>query len=159
LNNPPGVSIIPITLIDTDLPHNDFGEWIPATLSGHVYGDISATGFNDGIRQSGEPAISGVSVTLNIQDDLGTRTAIASTDSNGYYQFTGLRPGTYALSEQQPAGWLDGKDTIGSQGGTTGQDQFTNITVRSGTNGVNNDFGELLASSLSGYVYADTSAG
>ena len=39
----------------------------------------------------------------------------------GYYQFTNLAPGTYSVRELQPTGWLDGKDTAGSHGGTVDQ--------------------------------------
>src|SRR5260221_2122291 len=41
--------------------------------------------------------------------------------------FTNLRPGTYTLTETQPAGFLDGKDMIGTPGGTTANDVFSAI--------------------------------
>ena len=53
-----------------------------------------------------------------------------------------MRPGTYTLAEDQPAGYADGKDTIGTPGGTAGNDQFTNIVLAAGAVGVNNNFGE-----------------
>ncbi|WP_174246159.1 SdrD B-like domain-containing protein, partial [Pseudaquabacterium pictum] len=93
---------------------NNFGELPPAALSGYVYEDAG----NDGVRNSEAP-IAGVEVKLTGTDDLGNPvTATATTDANGFYQFTNLRPGTYNVAETQPAGYLDGKDTIGTTGGT-----------------------------------------
>src|SRR5207247_310145 len=71
------------------------------------------------------------------------------------YNFTGLRPGTYTLTETQPANYLDGKDTIGTPGGNTSNDQFANIVLGPGVAGANNNFGELTPASLGGLVYVD----
>src|SRR5262249_44934747 len=54
-----------------------------------------------------------------------------------------LRPGTYSIVETQPRAFLDGKDTIGTQGGSTSNDRFFDIVLGAGVNGVNNNFGEL----------------
>ncbi|WP_174246123.1 SdrD B-like domain-containing protein, partial [Pseudaquabacterium pictum] len=131
---------------------NNFGELPPAKLSGYVYEDAG----NDGVRNSEAP-IAGVEVKLTGTDDLGNPvTATATTDANGFYQFTNLRPGTYNVAETQPAGYLDGKDTIGTTGGTAGNDLLSGITLVAGANSVENNFGEIKASSLSGFVYEDT---
>src|SRR5206468_5716131 len=79
------------------------------------------------------------------------------TAADGSYDFTGLRPGTYSLGEAQPSGYLDGKTTVGTQGGTAGDDQVTGISLQAGVTGANNDFGELQAASVSGWVYFDRS--
>src|SRR5205814_2023238 len=79
----------------------------------------------------------------------------AVTDPNGFYQFQGLKPGTYAITETQPANYFDGKDTIGSQGRVTADDNYSGIALASGVDGINNNFGELAPSSLSGYAYVD----
>ncbi len=131
--------------------NNNFGELNPAVVSGFVYGDAN----NNGIKDPGEAAISGVTVTLTGADDNGAVSKTATTDANGFYQFTNLRPGTYALSETQPSGWLDGKDAIGTQGGFAGNDIMTGMPVAQGMNGQNNNFGELPAAGLSGYVWID----
>ena len=66
-----------------------------------------------------------------------------------------MRSGTYTITETQPPTYLDGKDTQGTPGtGTTGNDTFTNV-LAAGIDGKNNNFGEVLPSSLAGYVYAD----
>ena len=132
---------------------NDFGELLPASLSGFVYVDAN----NNGSMDSGEAPIAGVLVTLTGTDDLGNSVSQSTnTDATGIYAFGNLRPGTYTLTETQPAGYLDGKDSIGTQGGTTGNDVFSNIVLMSGVEGIQNDFGELLPASLSGYVYVDS---
>jgi VCBS repeat-containing protein len=110
------------------------------TLSGFVYFDVN----NNGVFDNGELAIGDVTVTLT-----GTKTSDSSavnlttkTASDGSYSFSTLDPGSYKLKETQPAFVIDGKDTIGSQGGTVGSDQFT-ITLTADTAGTNNNFGEL----------------
>ncbi|MEX0714705.1 MAG: DUF4214 domain-containing protein, partial [Pirellulales bacterium] len=77
------------------------------------------------------------------------------TDATGAYGFTNLRPGTYQLAETQPAGFLDGIDTIGTPGGTTADDVFAAVLLPAGFDGVNNNFGELPPASLAGCVYLD----
>ena len=46
---------------------------------------------------------------------------------------------------------MDGKDTIGTPGGTTANDVFSNIVLPTDFDGVNNNFGEILASSIGGW--------
>lgn len=120
--------------------NNNFGELRPASLSGFVWDD---TANNDGVKQTGEAGISGATVHLTGTDDLGHAVnRAATTDTAGAYNFSSLRPGTYALAEDQPAGYADGKDTIGTPGGTAGNDQFTGIVLAAGVAGANNNFGE-----------------
>jgi hypothetical protein len=123
------------------------------SLSGFVYVDAD----NDGAFDSGETPIQGVTITLTGTDHLGNVVNLTATTSiTGFYRFDNLRPGTYTLAETQPAGYLDGRDTIGTQGGAGGNDVFS-ITLPIGveTNGENNNFGELLAARIAGFVYED----
>ena len=102
-----------------------------------------------------------MTITLTGNDNLGNTVSLTTmTDSSGDFLFTGLRPGSYTLTETQPAGYLSGKNTVGSQGGTTlppPSDVMTNLVLPLGasTDGVGNNFGELLPSSLAGTVYVD----
>ena len=126
----------------------------PASLSGYVYVDAN----NSGTKDAGETPIAGVTVTLSGTDTLGPVNNITTTDVSGYYSFTALLPGTYTLTETQPAAYIDGKDAIGSQGGTTGNDVLSNIVLAAGVNGVQNNFGEIVPvppASVSGFVYFD----
>ena len=148
-----GVSL-PATGSSTTASGFLFGELQPSSLSGTVYLDTNDNGVINGI----DTAIANVSVKLTGVDDIGGLiNTVTSTAADGTYSFTNLRPGTYTITETQPAGYLDGIDTIGSQGGTSGsQNQFSSIVITSGTNGISNNFGELLPSSLAGYVYLDS---
>src|SRR5439155_915967 len=103
---------------------NNFGDLPPASLAGYVYSDTD----NDGVKDGGEAGIPGVTVTLTGTDDLGNPVNTSTmTGADGSYSFTDLRPGTYTYTATQRYGFLDGKDTIGTPGGTTGNDQFSNI--------------------------------
>ncbi|MGO9601740.1 MAG: beta strand repeat-containing protein, partial [Isosphaeraceae bacterium] len=132
---------------------NNFGELVPSSLSGFVYVDAN----DDGTKQAGESGIAGVTVSLTGTDDLNNAVSLTTTTlADGSYGFTNLRPGTYTITETQPAGYLEGKDTIGTPGGSSAtQDVFSNVVVTSGTVGTNNNYGELVPSSLSGFVYVD----
>jgi hypothetical protein len=86
-------------------------------------------------------------VTLTGTDDLGATVSLqTTTDTNGAYQFSGLRPGSYVVTETQPEIYTDGKDTLGTVGGTTqgtvGSDQFT-VSLNGGDVGIQYNFGEL----------------
>ena len=126
--------------------NNNFGELLPASLGGFVYLDAN----NNGTKQPPEAGISGAAISLTGTDDLGAAVTMSgATGVDGAYAFTNLRPGTYTLTEQQPAGYADGQDMQGTPGtGTTGNDTFTNIVLGSGVNGQNNNFGELPADTL-----------
>src|SRR5205807_1395286 len=89
--------------------NNNFGELLPASLSGFVYDDNNNNGlFEPGLDEAGIP---GVTVTLTGTDDLGAISpATATTGGTGLYAFGGLRPGTYTLTETQPGGFLAGQN-------------------------------------------------
>jgi len=125
--------------------NNNFGELAPASLAGFVYADTN----NDGVKQGTESGISGVTVTLTGTNDLGAVTLTTTTGAGGAYAFTNLRPGTYTISETQPTGYLDGKDTIGTPGGNaTVNDVFSAVVLNAGVNGANNNFGERNTTSI-----------
>lgn len=126
---------------DSSSINNNFGELKPASLSGYVYFDAN----DNGIKEAGETPIPGTVITLNGFAG-GFVSLNATTDPSGFYHFDNLRPGTYALLEgTPPVAHIDGKDTIGSQGGDTANDNFSNIKLLSGVAGINNNFGEKVA--------------
>jgi fimbrial isopeptide formation D2 family protein/uncharacterized repeat protein (TIGR01451 family) len=133
--------------------NNNFGELLPARIAGFVYEDND----NDGVFDAGESGISGVTITLSGTDDLGNSVLLTTTTTiTGFYAFDDLRPGTYTVSETQPSGYLDGRDTAGTLGGdTTLNDRIASITLPPGAASLNNNFGELRPASLSGRVYRD----
>ena len=51
----------------------------------------------------------------HVYDDLGHAVVqTARTAPDGTYRFADLRPGTYTITETQPAGYKTGKDILGS---------------------------------------------
>jgi fimbrial isopeptide formation D2 family protein/uncharacterized repeat protein (TIGR01451 family) len=137
----------------TNGENNNFGELLPARIAGFVYEDDD----NDGVFDTGESGIAGVTITLSGTDDLGNSVLLTTTTTiTGFYAFDDLRPGTYTVSETQPSGYLDGRDTAGTLGGTTTvNDRIADITLTPGMASLNNNFGELRPASLSGRVYND----
>ena len=137
-----------------DAVEYDFGEILLSSIAGTVYEDLN----NDGVHDAGEAGIAGVEVVLTGTDDLGNPVSLTTTtDADGNYSFTDLRPGTYTVTETQPAVYLDGIDTAGSSGGdaTTVNDEISAITLPAFTDAVDYDFGELPPASISGTVVDD----
>jgi hypothetical protein len=117
-----------------------------AVLSGYVYGDRGA----DGVRGPGEPGINGAEVRVTG----GAVDQIAETAPDGFWAFL-LPAGVYTLTETQPAGYQDGIDTLGSAGGTAGNDVFAGIVLTATQRGEGYLFGEIGTSLLSGRVFVD----
>lgn len=112
-----------------------------ADPAGYVYVDRN----QNGLRDSGEEGIAGVTVRLEGQTNTGHAiSGEVTTDRFGFYQFAFLPPGTYSLFETQPDGYLDGAEQVGTLGGRAGQDQFTDIVLEEGDVGLEYNFGELL---------------
>lgn len=137
----------------------NFGELPDAQIAGKVYSDLN----NNGVADAGEAGIGSPPVTLALTgtDDLGQAVSLTTTtDASGNYAFKNLRPGSYTVTETQPAGYLPGKARTGtgtSNGGTPSADGNTigAITLGIGQQGANFDFGELASTSLAGFVYID----
>ncbi len=131
---------------------NDFAEIPNSSLSGTVYEDLDNSGTIDG----GEAGIGGVAIALTGTDALGNAVSLTTvTLADGSYVIPRLISGTYTVTETQPAGYLDGQESVGSSSGTVGQDTFTDIPLPYDVDASGYEFGELLASSLSGSVFDD----
>ncbi len=113
-------------------------DFIPSPMSGFVYLDVN----DNGIKDPQERGIGGVRIDLV---DISTNTVIETkrTDPAGFYEFIVVRPGTYRVVEYSPGLIMDGRDTIGSHGGSVGNDEFTiTLELPGGINSRNNNFGE-----------------
>jgi hypothetical protein len=121
----------------------DFCELPPVALSGFVFQDgppialtdptqpIHVPDFRDGKLTPDDTRLAGI--TLMLRDGLtglpifgsaalaglyaADQPITTATDSNGYYEFIGLRPGTYGVYDVAPSGYVPGIDTAGSLGG------------------------------------------
>ncbi|MCH2131462.1 MAG: serine hydrolase, partial [Pirellulaceae bacterium] len=72
---------------------------LPVTITGTKYNDLNG----NGQRDQNEPGLPGWTIQLS---DANGQLATTSTDPDGNYSFTNLEPGTFTVSEQQQAGWV-----------------------------------------------------
>ncbi len=134
----------------------NFGELQSTSVSGAVYLDVN----NNGAQDSGDLGLAGVAIALNGTDDLNAAvSANTNTAADGSWSFTGLRPGTYTVTETQPVNYAEGTNTVGSKGGSAVTDvgvdsKFTGISIASGNAASAYLFGEK-GGVISGFVYVD----
>ncbi|WP_375448641.1 SdrD B-like domain-containing protein, partial [uncultured Fibrella sp.] len=131
---------------------------VTASLGDYVFEDKNA----NGIQDTGDTAIPGVTVTLFLN---GTAVATTTTNSAGLYSFTGLTPGTsnsYTVGFTAPAGYttttpLSGTDS--AKNSDAGADLLTgrslSVTLIAGENNLTIDAGYYKPASLGDYVFND----
>lgn len=134
----------------------DFGELAAASLAGRVFIDPNA---NANLDNDESLMIPGVTVTLTGTDDLtGSVSRIETTDATGQYRFTGLRPGSYKVTETQPSQLSATGVQVGSGGGIGGSDATTQfvdgVTIHAGDALTDYNFGHLGAK-IEATVYQD----
>lgn len=95
-----GVPAIQLTFLETTIP-------IPSTIEGLVWNDRNTNGLQD----SGEPGMNTITVHLYQQDNFLINTT--TTDSKGYYHFTGLVNGAYYLQVTLRTGYRFSPQNIG----------------------------------------------
>lgn len=133
-----------------------FAELEPSSIAGTVYDDANG----NGVRDPGEPAVGGATVTLTGTDDAGDVEDSFVTAADGAFSFTQLRPGSYQLEQTLPAAYLDGKERAGTAGGEVdntapGSRTITGIDIGTGTAATGYLFGDVRAASLAGSVFED----
>ncbi|MFT4286479.1 SdrD B-like domain-containing protein, partial [Nocardioides sp.] len=145
---------------DSDLTL-DFGFITPTVSVGdYVWIDTD----KDGVQDEGEPGIGGVKLTLTDED--GEVVATTTTDSNGYYEFTNLPPGTYTVtidSSTVPAGLVSTQTGQGTTATDSSTGSATSVKlVNDGDSDLTLDFGfvspEVLAATLSGVTVSTKSS-
>ncbi|TWT90560.1 Serine-aspartate repeat-containing protein D precursor [Pseudobythopirellula maris] len=129
----------------------DFGELLAGSIAGRVH---ASTGPD---CEFDNPEILLEGVTIELLSAAGVVVATTTTDVNGEYEFTGLRPGEYSVRELQPAGYYDGGERAGTAGGATTDDLVSGVVIGSDEHAVRYDFCEHVGANLSGYVYHDRS--
>lgn len=91
-------------------PRWDAGLYRRATIGDRVWDDLDG----DGIQDSGEPGVGGV--TVRLFDGHGTEVASAVTNDTGGYSFANLTPGTYHVEVDIPGGFVASPRDQGSDG-------------------------------------------
>ncbi|MDD2836554.1 MAG: SdrD B-like domain-containing protein, partial [Methanothrix sp.] len=137
-------------------PDLDAGAFRTASIGDYVWTDRNA----NGIQEQGEPGVATVKVELYSASVM--KIAETFTDTNGWYQFTDLRPGDYYLVFATPEGHyqspadLGGNDALDSDTGTDGKTAITSLA--SGENDISWDAGYYRLSELGGFVWEDLNA-
>lgn len=140
-----------ITLVSgTVAEHYDFCEIPPSSIRGMVHADTNGNCVFD----EGEQPLAGVKIEL--LDAEGNVIDTTTTDEHGAYAFENLAPGTYAVRESQPDGYLDGGENVGTAGGRIDvNDLIEGIVLTGGTQGEEYNFCEIPPASISGMIHAD----
>ena len=131
----------------------------PASLGDYVWHDVN----ENGVQDADEEPVSDVIVRL-VNPATGVTIASAVTDDNGYYAFTGLAPGEYAVSFVLPSGYTFTSADAGADDGldsdanvSTGRTQA--VTLAAGEHNPTLDAGiyldEDILASLGDYVWLD----
>jgi hypothetical protein len=131
-----------------------FAETPLVGTGGTVFEDVNG----NGVKDASDPGVPGVVVTLTgVSKSNGQITPkTATTDNNGNYTFAGLTPGTYMLTETQPAGYSDGPEQNGTPAATVDDNRFLAIDLtKSATASSGFNFGEFKGRILSGVVFRD----
>jgi hypothetical protein len=100
-----------------------FGE-----IGGMVYADCN----ENGVFDAGDTALEGV--ILSLTNEFGQPAGSTTTDIDGRYKFEHLNPGSYTIRQEQPAGYTDGPDQVGTVNGfldgqLNGADEIANICM------------------------------
>lgn len=112
-----------------------------ASIAGFVYRDLN----NNGIRESGEQGLPGVTVLLDRSAGGPPVSRSATTDADGLFRFETLPAGTWRMAVGPAEGLENGQHRAGSAGGQVEADAIAGITLSEGTQGA-------------GYLFAKRSA-
>ena len=121
----------------------DFGYYQLGSIGDFVWNDLNA----NGIQNSGEPGIPGVTVTLS-------NGATTTTDANGAYAFDNLAPGTYTVSASTPSGYLVSPSNAGGNPALDSNGSGASVTI-SGNSNTTIDFGFYRLGSIGDFVWSD----
>ena len=135
----------------------DAGFYLPASIGDFVWEDLNG----NGIQDNGEPGLGGVQVTLIGTDGSGFDvTLILSTNPDGSYEFTNLRPGTYKLTFGTLPGYIftyegqSGNETTDSDADTN-NGMTINEILTSGENNEDYDAGLFAPATIGNYAWKD----
>src|SRR3989454_668958 len=158
----PGGYAITVTSGSTETG-NDFGNFQRGTKSGVKFNDLNG----NGVKDIGEPGLSGWTIRAYADDGDGTLSATeaaaapaasATTDGTGSYTLT-LNPGTYVVCEVLQPTWTQSRPAnMKCAAGTGLGPGGYALTVTSGSSETGNDFGNFQQGTKSGVKFEDLNA-
>jgi hypothetical protein len=119
----------------TNSTGKNFGNFQFGSMSGVKFNDTDG----DGTKDVGEPMLENWRIRLS-----GAKTDSMLTNASGQYSFANLGPGNYTVSEAVQNGWSQ----------TSSPASFS-ITMLSGDNNTDKDFGNFQLGTISGNVFND----
>ncbi len=138
-------------------PTLDAGIFVPyASLGDYIWLDAN----HNGIQDADEKGVAGVTVRL-INPATGVIIATALTNVNGFYQFTGLVPGDYAVEFVLPEGYEftlqnHGNDDSSDSDADTVTGRTAQVTLKAGEHNPTIDAGIFVPyASLGDYIWLD----
>ena len=141
-NNGAGTTVV---IAGNDDNTIDFGFFSHGSIGNFVWNDVNA----NGIQDSGEPGIAGVTVTLS-------NGATTTTNAAGAYSFTNLAPGTYTVTVATPAGYVASPTGAGTPG-TDSNGSGTSVAIAGNTDDTI-DFGFYKLGAIGNFVWNDVNA-
>jgi uncharacterized repeat protein (TIGR01451 family) len=137
-----------------------FGNYQPVSISGSKFHDLNANGNDD---SGTDPALSGIIIYLDLNNNGsrgtgGSAEPFATTNANGLWSFTGLKPGTYHVREDLANSPSSGYEC--STPGTIGTPSTCefNLALASGATSTANKFGNFKRVSISGTKFVDNNS-
>jgi len=135
----------------------DAGFYKLASIGNFVWEDMNA----NGIQDTDEVGIAGV--TVKLLDSNGDELKHTTTNSSGFYSFTGLLPATYSVELVKPDGYDNLSPKLQGSDITKDSDFNSNlksdaITLSSEENNMTIDAGFYKLASLGDYVWNDANA-
>ncbi len=136
----------------TTVTHRDFGNFVKGEIHGTKFIDLNGNGVKDageGCPAAPDPnnaGCQGVTVHLDGTDGMGNPVHLTTTtDSNGNYQFTGITPGTYTVTIDEPSGFQCSYPNSCNY----------NVIIVSGQVVTNRDFGDYSFAEIHGTKFID----
>ena len=135
-----------VDLCDDNFSGLDFGnQLVPNAIGGIKFEDLNA----NGIRDPGEPGLSGFTITLSPAAPGSPPLQTVVTDADGHFLFTNVAPGSFVLSETQRQGFSLTVPALNS----------IPVTLASGGSSIANEFGNfrgVLTGTITGTKFLDT---
>jgi uncharacterized surface anchored protein len=125
-------------------PNGGFEQWaLPVQQPGiSQFGNLSGT-----VSTANNTPLAGVSITVSGFNDQGTFVSLTvTTDQNGIFTFSGLRPGTYTITQELPNGYTLLSESVGTLGGqlSTATDSINNVVLGANQTGLSYNFVDML---------------